>query len=260
MSSKMAHSRQSKKMKGEPLLTDSPPKEETKKTTRHFVETYHSEDVIVKVLEEHQDSILHYAYIFHDQDIKDDGSPKEPHWHILLRLKSSRTLTAVQGWFDKHIEETANTRNPEPCASIGLSYAYLTHKHHKQKHQYPSSLIRTDDRVWFEIALYTAERDIFFPKEVDCGFVHMYLDMLAGFTTRDMVMKYGKSFIYASDKLRKLVFDTMREESLIGGIQYLEKRYARLNSACDALETQETELRGQVALLADIKDYYEVKK
>ena len=250
----------SKVKKSKPLLNESSSKEEIKKTTRHFVETYHSEDVIIKVLDEHQDSILHYAYIFHDKDIKDDGSPKEPHWHVLLRLTSSRTLTAVQGWFDKHIEETANTRNPEPCGSIGLSYAYLTHKHHKQKHSYPSSLIRTDDRVWFEVAEYTAERAMFFPKDVEGGFVHMYLDMLAGFTTRDMVMKYGKSFIYASDKLRKLVFDTMREESLVDGIQFLEKRYAQLTSACDALESQETELRGQVALLADIKDFYEVKK
>lgn len=256
MSSKLAHSKSVGTPKGKPLLS-SP---EQKKTIRHFVETYHSEDVIIKVLEEHKDSILHYAYIYHDKDKKEDGTPKEPHWHILLRLKSSRTLHAVQGWFDRHIEEVANTRNPEPCASIGLSYGYLTHKHHSAKAQYAPSLIRTDDRAWFECALYVAERDMYFPKEVDGGYVQMYLDILSGYTVRDMVTKWGKSYIFASDKLYKLALQTRQEESLIGGIQLLEKRYAQLNSACDALESQETELRGQLALLADIKDFYEVKK
>lgn len=255
MSLKSAHSKSAITSKSKPLL----PPPEQKKTTRHFVETYHSEDVISKVLEEHKDSILHYAYIFHDKDKKEDGSPKEPHWHVLLRLKSSRTLTCVQGWFDSHVEETANTRNPEACASIGLSYAYLTHKHHPSKSQYEPWLIRTDARAWFECALYVAERDMYFPKEVDNGYVQMYLDILSGLTVRDMVNKWGKSYIFVSDKLNKLVAETRREESLIGGIQFLEKRFAQLNSVCDALESQETELRGQVALLADIKDFYEVK-
>lgn len=255
MSSKSAHSNLATTSKGKPLLSA-----EQAKTTRHFVETYHCEDVISKVLEEHMDSILHYAYIYHDKDKKEDGTPKEPHWHILLRLKSSRTLHAVQGWFDRHIEEVANTRNPEPCASIGLSYGYLTHKHHPSKAQYSPSLIRTDDRAWFECALYVAERDMYFPKEVDNGYVQMYLDILSGYTVRDMVNKWGKSYIFASDKLNRLALQTRQEESLVGGIQFLEKRYSQLNSACDALESQEAELRGQIALLADIKDFYEVNK
>ncbi len=120
------------------------------KSLYHFIETQHSEEIIKKVIEEHRNSIRHYAYIPHLRDRNPDGTKKDSHWHVLLYLASTREPTAVQGWFDRHIEETANTRRPELCESLGLAYDYLTHKLHPTKTQYSEADIRSDDIAFFQ--------------------------------------------------------------------------------------------------------------
>lgn len=221
------------------------------KSTRHFVETYHSEEVINKVIDEHKSSILHYAYIFHDKDVKEDGSPKVPHFHIVFKLTSTRTLKSVQGWFDKY--SGANTRNPEVCASIGLSYAYLMHKFNPEKVSYPPSLIKTDDRAYFEVAMATAEKRLNYGDvEQEDGIVKMFYDLVGGFTTLEMIDKWGKTFIVNSRSLYPLVDRARLESGLELKSDIYSYKVAKLESEVLDLEVKKSKLQNLINSLEGI--------
>ena len=44
-------------------------------------------------------AIKDYAYILHDKDVNDDGSPKAAHWHIYIRFKDSTPTDSICKWF-----------------------------------------------------------------------------------------------------------------------------------------------------------------
>lgn len=78
-----------------------------------------------------------YAYILHDKDILDNGSPKTPHIHLVALLNSSRcrlsttmnNLSAATGVNEMAISiEKANDFNG--------SIQYLIHKNNSDKYQY----------------------------------------------------------------------------------------------------------------------------
>ena len=72
-------------------------KKNSTKTHRAFsLITYHAKEIV--------DGILSYrpiraaAYIFHDKDIKEDGTAKEPHIHILI-YTNSHTVAGTHNSF-----------------------------------------------------------------------------------------------------------------------------------------------------------------
>ena len=51
------------------------------------------------VIDKHS-TIKHWAYIIHDKDVREDGSPKEPHIHLYLNFgKSGASFATVASWF-----------------------------------------------------------------------------------------------------------------------------------------------------------------
>lgn len=57
--------------------------------------TYATSNEVHQFILEHLDIIKYYAYIVHDNDIKDDGTPKEKHIHLLLVFNYSIQLGAI---------------------------------------------------------------------------------------------------------------------------------------------------------------------
>ena len=47
---------------------------------------------------EGENNIKTWAYIVHDKDTKDDGTPKEPHVHIAVELAESVKFSTVGGY------------------------------------------------------------------------------------------------------------------------------------------------------------------
>ena len=71
-------------------------------------------------------------WILHDKDVSSDGTPKKPHYHIMILFDNPRSLNTVQSLCSKcggngHLEEIISRRG----------YArYLCHMDDPDKHQY----------------------------------------------------------------------------------------------------------------------------
>ena len=72
-----------------------------------------------------------YAYIVHDADTKEDGTLKEPHWHIYLRLKDSTDSKYIAQAFG--VPEQYVNRVKGKWADALM---YCTHENAPEKYQY----------------------------------------------------------------------------------------------------------------------------
>lgn len=82
-----------------------------------------------------------YAMIDHDCDIKDDGTPKKKHFHIVLTFKdttSSKTISNVMKVDEQYINKIKSTTKSAEL--------YLIHKNNPEKYQYkPEDVISNFD-------------------------------------------------------------------------------------------------------------------
>lgn len=100
-------------------------------------------------------SVQDYAYILHDKDIKADGSPKEPHIHLMIRFTgptpTENILARAKSVFGN--DTTVTISQMEKCKKWTSAIAYLTHSNAKNKHQY------ADDEVYSNYP-WTSDRDL----------------------------------------------------------------------------------------------------
>ncbi len=79
-----------------------------------------------------------YAFILHDKDTNADGTEKEPHYHVMVKLESPRHLSTIVKMFNNTIPE-------QYFESIKGRWtdalAYLTHANVPEKHQYDPSAV-----------------------------------------------------------------------------------------------------------------------
>ena len=67
----------------------------------------------------------------HDRDINADGSPKKPHWHIVLKFAGKKSLNQVT-----EITNALNAPAPQVCKDIRAYARYLCHLDNPEKAQY----------------------------------------------------------------------------------------------------------------------------
>lgn len=89
-------------------------------------------DFIKKVLED-DERIVNYAYILHDKDIKEDGTPKPAHYHIMIKFKGPLQLSTICKMFKNKVPEQYFNNIK---GSWGDALAYLTHLNAPNKYQY----------------------------------------------------------------------------------------------------------------------------
>ena len=80
-------------------------------------------------------SITDYAYILHDKDTREDGSLKNPHFHILIWLSSSQGSEFVAKWFG--VPENFLNKVRHDYSAL----EYLTHRNAPDKYQYPDEAV-----------------------------------------------------------------------------------------------------------------------
>lgn len=152
-----------------------------------FIRTFSPRDEIEKVVSKME--LDEYAYIEHDKDLKEDGSPKEPHFHILLYRKLGFRLTPLIKAF------TQNTLI-QVCISKKKSFEYLTHKNDKDKAQYSSSLITQYHRDDVDTFSVTAE-------EARANQYEQMLDDIEQLSRREMGVKYGRDYMLNFERYEK---------------------------------------------------------
>lgn len=83
-----------------------------------------------------------YAYILHDLDWKDDGTPKTKHVHMYCDFKACKRvlthLNSLAQWLDFEANQiSAQVASSNPAGF----FQYLIHKNNPDKHQYEKSEI-----------------------------------------------------------------------------------------------------------------------
>lgn len=75
---------------------------------------------------------------YHDKDVNPDGTPKKPHYHIILCFPNTTTYNNV-----KSITDILNQPIPISLDAVNGYYRYLTHKDNPEKYQYSPEDIET---------------------------------------------------------------------------------------------------------------------
>ena len=75
---------------------------------------------------------------YHDKDINPDGSPKKPHYHVIVCYDGPTSYNVI-----KRITDSVNATIPQPLEQIRGYYRYFTHMDNPEKFQYSSSDITT---------------------------------------------------------------------------------------------------------------------
>lgn len=175
---------------------------------------------VQQVLNEKEQQILSYAYILHDKDIylKDEydketnelkharGELKEPHFHIYLRLQTDRLPNEICRWF---VQKDITGNSVANCFSKTVQnrvsvLKYLTHKTKGAENKY-----QYDDR---EVTVFNCD-NIFedMPKDESFDVIN---DIIDGMSTRELVKRYGRDYIYHWQQYRDIAQHIQFEENL----------------------------------------------
>ena len=192
-----------------------------------------SSDIINDILDKKIKNIKSYAFIYHNKDIYindilDDknevihikGDLKIPHYHIYLRLKVSREPDEIKRWFmPKELKDENGL--PYNCLSqkVKSSVAcieYLTHKNEPEKYQYSEN-----DIISYNI-------DSVLENDAIDNSIDIVEDMLSGFSTRELVKRYGRDFIYHYSSYSAIVAKIKYEDAIspdnpLGDLTYINK-------------------------------------
>lgn len=154
-------------------------------------------------------NIAYYAYIYHDKDIYEDGTPKEPHFHIALILRCARDIDCVCNYF--RVEDKNGLKvnclgqithsNKDICV-------YFTHINEPDKYQYDFNDVKSNNVNKF---LIDNQEDV-------C--ILIIDDILKGVTTYEMVKRYGKEFVYRYNNYKAIVTDIIIEKENSRCIHY----------------------------------------
>jgi hypothetical protein len=185
-------------------------KEKTSKPqqSRKFcLTTYYDVDNVKAILEELQlDGVVqHWALQLHDKDLKDDGTPKENHVHIILITYKKTTCNKVRAMFygcTPDGQQAVNTL-AQICENLDGAFDYLTHNTPQAradgKYQYSMSDTETDfDPFWCEKGLESREVDTL---------TQAVFDFASGCLSHtDLLKRYGRDFIINYRSVREVAF------------------------------------------------------
>lgn len=133
------------------------------------------------------------AYILHDKDLLDDGTPKNKHYHIVISCKNARAFTSMQRLFNgAHIEIIAN---------ITASIQYLVHKNNPEKHRYNLEEITTNAPDYIKETIENVNFDVFNPDMI-IEYYHQGTKTLI-----DFYLRFGSQI----NQYRGLIIDLCKE-------------------------------------------------
>lgn len=165
--------------------------------------TYVGVDFVKRVVVDKKTSIRSFAYIVHDKDTHDDGSPKETHIHFLFRTYSSWSCDQICKWFKGVYDEKGIECNTlcEVANDITACYDYLTHECVDGKVVYdPGDIICScvDD--------FKSKND----SKDDC--YEIINNMLNGMSARELVKRYGRDYVYHKKAYEEVCYDIKLQE------------------------------------------------
>lgn len=129
-----------------------------------------------------------WAWIVHDRDVKEDGTPKEVHKHVVCTFERERSFGQVVQLFAMYAE--GQNTLVEPCQSLEASLEYLTHENDPQKWQYDRKEVIISSSAWYGKYIGAKER-----AEENEKFVNDLLAPSSRFSVVAMARTYGRDFM-----------------------------------------------------------------
>lgn len=202
------------------------PKIQEKRSRRFSLTTYIDREAVESFVSS-QSWVQHWAMCTHDRDIKEDGTPKEVHTHILLYTYDAKTSSALRKIFDRFSAELYEGTDKEVqntmCQVLYdtvYMWRYLVHKDDKDKAQYDDlERICDDFAYWTKLEKSQGMTD----SKENMG-LQVFNDILDGVTTRELIERYGKDYIYHAHMYKQVVCDYNREESVKAWRSELDKK------------------------------------
>lgn len=175
--------------------------------------SYLNEEQIQKCLLSHGCQIRCYEYIYHDKDVFDDidekknpehksGTPKVPHYHILIVTFHQCTVSAIRKWFKGYVDSNGEiTTTAQVMSDVYSMDEYITHDDKQSiargKYRYPRSAVKSSDVNYFQAKL---------ESEYDNSTLIVEM-LLRGVPIRQIVKMFGKDFIYHYSQIKQVVND-----------------------------------------------------
>lgn len=181
-----------KKTKSKPLLQVS---------SKYISGICYDSEGLANFVKDNNSVVDEYAYILHDRDVKEDGSPKEPHYHFLFVLHRSRRLSDIQSCMKKTLDGNVLL---QPCHSVSDTYGYLTHEDDCDKVKYDESdIVSSADKSYWKPDNSINDSDS------SCDSIMLaYLDLMNSMPLTQCAKKYGRDFIIHYNHVKSLLLDS----------------------------------------------------
>ena len=164
-----------------------------------------------------QDWIAHYAYIVHDKDVNEDGTPKQAHVHILLRTVERLSFSSIQRRINRFTydfyygtEEEKQNTFIEFTQDIDDAFRYLTHSTEEarkaNKYQYDSYAI-VSDNIGYWRGDYSSVAS---KKNVALDIIN---DIENGLSERQLLTRYGREYLINRSKYKEFFYAMVEEET-----------------------------------------------
>lgn len=176
-------------------------------------------------------SVSRYIAIYHDKDLKSDGSPKEPHYHIIVTFQNPHFVNGVRKICPELRQELDCTILVEPVFDKCQSFLYLTHETEEAidegKPLYDSNLLLSNDLPYYQAWALTD------PDLTERSTEQFLIDMLT-LSPFAVALKWGRDYIKNFGKYNdflKLNLQSLSEsdiETLPTNLQSILKEYLKL--------------------------------
>lgn len=170
--------------------------------------TYLDEEMLKLRLFQHEKQIRAYAYAYHDKDVREDGTLKEPHIHLLIVTYCTCTLSAVRRWFYGFVKDGKDvTTTAQKMTDEYEMYEYLIHNTLSAKaagkYQYDKSIRVTNDPIYWQ----AYEQSNWDNVQLACEM------LLKGTSLHDCGRMFGRDFILHYNAIKNYLSDVRLWES-----------------------------------------------
>lgn len=168
---------------------------------------------------------------YHDKDVKEDGSPKEPHYHIMISNPNAISYNTVQKIFQNvmknHPGDNDNFKVDEMKGSWGQASAYMLHNDSKSikagKHQYTMESVTEYTGKLNE----TPQKNA---ADADCEPAKALMKCIAyGYSFTECVIQFGAFAIYNYKRIAEgLLTDCPKMDEVINRPKHTQEELYQL--------------------------------
>lgn len=179
---------------------------------------YGNEEEIKKLCTE---QCRNWAYALHDHDLKEDGTPKEPHYHVVATFDQQKSFATIMRLCKAYSKQNVLA---QPIGDIGGSLEYLTHETEKAvadgKYQYDREIVRYSSKDFY--TKYVKGEEVSENEQ----FVEDLLCAEEQFSVIKLAKRYGRDFIKNVRSYMDFRMMALAEQSGINPLHYSYRAYS----------------------------------